>query len=80
MNSNGTPISYEDLAEEFANMFEKKIADTVSSTPIDSYVYKHAIQLFKLFNSTNMSDDWITLNNQQNFYGRNGKISNLQHL
>ena len=32
--------------------------------------YKHALQLFKLFNS-NMSDDWVSLNDQQIFNGRN---------
>ena len=33
--------------------------------------YKHAIQLYKLYNSTAMTDDWISLNLQQNFNGRN---------
>ena len=37
--------------------------------------YKHALQLYKLFNSTNMSDDWISLNYQQNFNGRNENIN-----
>ena len=36
--------------------------------------YKHAIQLFKLYNSTNMSDDWVELNFQQNHNGRNEKL------
>ena len=36
--------------------------------------YKHAIQLFKLHNSTNMSDDWVELNFQQNYNGRNEKL------
>ena len=36
--------------------------------------YKHALQLYKLYNSDNMTDDWISLNIQQNFYGRNDKI------
>ena len=33
--------------------------------------YKHALQLYKIFNSNTMSDDWISLNDQQNFNGRN---------
>ena len=32
MNSNGTPIKNEELAEEFAKMFEKKIDDTTLIT------------------------------------------------
>ena len=36
--------------------------------------YKHALQLYKLFNSSNMSDDWIQLNLQQQFNGRNDNI------
>ena len=37
-------------------------------------VYKHALQLYKLFNSNTMSDDWISLNIQQNFNRRNEHI------
>ena len=36
--------------------------------------YKHALQLYRLFNSTQMSDDWVSLNFQQNFNGRNEKF------
>ena len=36
--------------------------------------YKHAIQLFKLYNSTAMSEDWLSLNFQKNFKRRNDKI------
>ena len=36
--------------------------------------YKLAIQLHKLYNSTTMTDDWISLNVQQNFNGRNNKF------
>ena len=36
--------------------------------------YKHALQLFKLYNSTVMSEDWMSLNFQQNFNRRNNKI------
>ena len=36
--------------------------------------YKHAIQLYKLHNSTMMTDDWVSLNFQQNFNGRNDKL------
>ena len=34
-------------------------------------MYKHALQLYKLFNSVDMSDDWISLNDQQIFNRRN---------
>ena len=43
-------------------------------TPTQMSEYKHALQLYKLFNSTQMSDDWVSLNVQQNFNGRNEKI------
>ena len=36
--------------------------------------YKHAIQLYKLHNSTSMTDDWVSLNTQQYFNGRNNKF------
>ena len=44
------------------------------STPYQISTYKHALQLFKLFNSSNMSDDWVSLNLQQNFNRRNDRI------
>ena len=40
-------------------------------TPTQMSMYKHAIQLNKLYNSNNMSDDWISLNDQQIFNSRN---------
>ena len=39
MNLNGIQISNEDLAEQLACMFEKKITDTVYTTTIDDTVY-----------------------------------------
>ena len=33
-------------------------------------VYKHSIQLHKLYNSTNQSIEWLHLNTQQNFNSR----------
>ena len=44
------------------------------ATPSQMSNYKHALQLHKLYNSTNMSDDWLNLNLQQNFNGRNEMI------
>ena len=43
-------------------------------TPTQMSTYKHALQLYKLYNSNTMSDDWISLNLQQNFNGRNDYI------
>ena len=53
--------------------------DTIHSiskraTPTQMSTYKHALQLFKLYNSNNMSDDWVSLNVQQNFNARNDKF------
>ena len=39
MNQNGTPIDNDELAEQFAAMFEKKITDIVSETEINDNVY-----------------------------------------
>ena len=44
------------------------------ATPTQMSTYKHAIQLYNLYNSTEMSEDWISLNIQQNFNDRNGKF------
>ena len=44
------------------------------ATPNQMSDYKHALQLYKLFNSNNMSDDWLSLNFQQNFNGRSDKL------
>ena len=43
-------------------------------TPTQMCHYKHAIQLHKLYNSTTMTEDWISLNIQRNFIGRNEKF------
>ena len=45
------------------------------ATPNQMSAYKHALQLFKLFNSNNISEDLISLNFQQNYNGRNEKIN-----
>ena len=41
------------------------------ATPINVMKYRHSIQLFKIYNSDNQSDDWMDLNFQQNFNARN---------
>ena len=38
MNLNGTPMINENLAEQFASMFEKKIEELTSATSIDNNV------------------------------------------
>ena len=43
-------------------------------TPTQMCNYKHALQLYKLYNSTKMTDDWVSLNFQQNFNARNTRI------
>ena len=47
---------------------------TKRANPVQMSNYKHAIQLYKLHNSTIMTDDWVSLNFQQNFNGRNDKL------
>ena len=43
-------------------------------TPTQMSAYKHALQMYKLYNSNSMSDDWVSLNDQQNFNGRNEHV------
>ena len=43
-------------------------------TPTQMCNYKHALQLYKLFNSETMTEDWIALNFQQQFNGRSNKF------
>ena len=43
-------------------------------TPTQMSHYKHALQLFKLHNSTTMTEDWVSLNFQQNFNGGNDNV------
>ena len=46
-----------------------RIAKRANPTQMSNY--KHALQLYKLYNSNTMTDDWISLNLQQNFNRRN---------
>ena len=39
--------------------------------PMDFAKYRLAIQLFKIYNGNEMSDDWMDMNCQQNFNARN---------
>ena len=54
--------------------FERLHQMNKRATPIKMYMYKLAIQLFKLYNSEIKSPDWIDLNFQQNFNGRSTKF------
>ena len=40
------------------------------ATPMNFAKYKLAIQLFKIYNGTDTSDDWLDMNVQQNFSSR----------
>ena len=56
MNLNSVTIANEDLAEQFANMFEKKINDIASTTSINDTVYNGSRKITeedKNFMSTN---------------------------
>ena len=45
------------------------------SNPPQMMKYKLALQLHKLYNNENMSDDWLSLFFNQNFNGRNSKAN-----
>ena len=44
------------------------------ATPIKMMRYRLAIQLYKVYNAKMINDDWIDLNFQQNFNGRNNHV------
>ena len=43
-------------------------------------MYKHALELYNLYNSEEMSNDWVDLNLQQNFNGQQQNQSRQKHL
>ena len=47
MSINGIQILNEDLAEQFACMFEKKITDTASTTAIEDNVYNGSQKVYE---------------------------------
>ena len=55
--------------------FERLHTTNDRATPTQMMEYKHAILLYKLFNSTDMSNDWIDLNVQQTFNDRNHLVN-----
>ena len=50
------------------------------ATPIKIMPYKHAIELYKLYNSAAGSMDWLNLNIQQNFNARVNKFLQPSHI
>ena len=44
------------------------------ATPIQMMLYRHSLQLHKLYNRTEPNDDWTNLNYQQNFNARNNML------
>ena len=55
-----------DIGVSFAQLhrFEKR------ALPMEFAKYKLSIQLYKIYNSTSMDEDWLDMNNQQNFNAR----------
>ena len=54
--------------------FEQLHKDHKRAPPMDMMKYRLAIQLFKLYNDSERTDDWIDLNLQQNFNPRHQTI------
>ena len=54
--------------------FEKLHVLQKRATPTRMMKYRLALQLHKLYNAENFTDDWIDLNFQQNFNSRNNKV------
>ena len=68
MHSNCASHPYHPTRVEAIHRLSKR------GTPNQMKNYEHALQLYKLFNTDMMSDDWVSLNTQQSFNGRNEKI------
>ena len=68
----------------FCKMIKTRLLLTDSQTSVCDislcYKFFDTLQLYKLYNSENMTDDWISLNIQQNFNGRNDKIQVFKQL
>ena len=60
---------------DWATSYERLHIIHSRATPAKMMMYKHAIELCNLYNSEEMSDDWVDLNLQQNF---NGRLENVQ--
>ena len=45
------------------------------ANPMNITKYEHWVELFKLYNSNDESEDWMDLNNPQNFTGRNDYVN-----
>ena len=44
------------------------------ATPSQILLYKHSLLLFKIWNTDTYSQEWMTLNFQQNFNSRNSTV------
>ena len=54
----------------WSTSFEKTHSSHNRATPTKMMLYKHALELYTVHNSEDMNEDWIDLNQQQNFNGR----------
>ena len=54
--------------------FERLHTINQRGTPEQMLKYKLSLQIYKLYNSEKMTEDWIDLNNQQNFNARVNKL------
>ena len=57
--------------------FKDRLRGHIKSTKgqlLNNVNYKHALELYKLYNSNDQNEDWIDLNVQQNFNGQNQKV------
>ena len=59
---------------DWTTSFERLHIIHERATPTQVMKYKHCLELYRLYNSEVMSDDWINLNMQQNFNDRSDKV------
>ena len=60
---------------DWSTSFERMHSINKRATPMMMMKYKHCLELHRLYNSEDGSEDWINLHFQQNFNNRNDFIN-----
>ena len=64
---------------DWSTSYEKTHEIHKRATPAKMMKYRHALELYNVYNSEDMNTDWIDLNMQQNFNGRNDYVHIVDH-
>ena len=64
---------------DWSTLFERMHAINKRATPNMMMKYKHCLELYRLYNSGNGSEDWLDLHFQQNFNNRNDSVNMINN-